>query len=457
MIEDLILSNLVLNEEFGKKVVPFLKPEYFHDRSDRQLFILISDYITKYTAFPTQEALLIDLSKINGLNESEYKSIRTKIEKLSINNETDPQWLLDQTEEFCSSRAIKNALIKSIQIVEGKEKQLSEGAIPSILSDALAVSFDSHIGHNFNEDWELRYEKYHDHLERIPYDIEILNTVSCGGAGKRTLTVFMGATGIGKTIVLCSLASGNLTLGKNVLYITLEMGEVGEPSISQRIDANLLDTETEELKIIPYSTYQKRIAKMLEKIKGKLFIKEYPMSTANVGNFRFLLNELKLKKNFVPDIVYVDYINICTSIRVKQNEGSYGYIKAIAEELVGFAQENNLPVITATQLNRKGSESSEPTKADVAESYGLLYPATMIFAITQSKEMKALNQFQIIQLKNRFRDEDQNRKFVIGINKSKMRLYDVEQSAQDDLTSDINEKPKYEFNMLKGDAFKDFK
>lgn len=456
MIEDLILSNLVLNAEYGRKVTPFLKPEYFHDRSDRQLYVLISRYIDQYQAFPTQEALLVDLNKLTGLNEAEFKSIRTKIEKLSVNDDTDAQWLLDQTEEFCSSRAIKNALMKSIQISEGKSKE-KEGSIPQILTDALSVSFDTNIGHDFTEDWELRYEKYHDNLERVPYDIEILNEVTKGGAAKRTTTIFMGGTGKGKTIVLCSLAAGNLTLGKNVLYITLEMGEMGVPSISHRIDANLLDTPTYDLMILPHSTYQKRIEKMQEKITGKLIIKEYPMSTANVNNFRFLLNELKLKKGFVPDILYIDYINICTSIRVKQGEGSYGYIKAITEEFCGLAQERNIPLISATQLNRKGSESSEPTMADVAESFGLCQPADNIFAITQNTFMREQNQFQIIQLKNRFGDENKPKKFVIGVDKNKMRLYDVEQSAQD-LTPDgvKPKKPKYDFKMLGGDTLKDF-
>ena len=430
MIDQLILSNLVLNPEFGPKVLPFIKPEYFKNPQDKKIFEIISEYVTKFNAFPTKEVLWIELGNLKSLTESEFTAIKEKIDAFVMDEDTDPDWLLGETEQFCSWAAITNALFKSIQIIEGKDKKLDSGAIPEILSDALSVSFDTNIGHDFKKDWELRYEKYHNKLERIPFGIHMLDKVSEGGAGKRTLTVFMGATGIGKTIVLCSLAASNMTLGKNVLYITLEMGEVGVPSISHRIDANLLDTPTTDLNIIPLSTYKSRVERMKEKVKGTLIIKEYPMSSVNVNNFRFLLNELKLKNGFVPDIIYIDYINICTSVRVKQTEGSYGYIKAITEEFVGLAQQQNVPVITATQLNRKGSESSEPTKADVAESYGLTHPADLIIAITQNEDMKALNQFQFIQIKNRFRDENENRKFVVGIDKSKMRLYDVEQTAQ---------------------------
>ena len=455
MIDQLILSHLLLNPEFGSKVVPFLKPEYFQNPQDRKLFNLISAYTTKYSAFPTKEALFVNLGAVTTLNESEYQLLQKKIDDLSIEDDTDSNWLLDKTEEFCSDQAIKNALFKSIQIWEGKDKKLDKGSIPQILSDALAVSFDTNIGHDFTEDWELRYEKYHNKLERVPFGIHMLDKVSEAGAAKRTLTIFMGATGIGKTIVLCSLASSNLTLGKNVLYITLEMGEVGVPSISHRIDANLLDTPTTDLMILPLSTYKSRIERMREKIKGKLIIKEYPMSTANVNNFRFLLNELKLKSGFVPDIIYIDYINICTSVRVKQTEGSYGYIKAITEEFVGLAQQQNVPLISATQLNRQGSASSEPTMTDVAESYGLTHPADMIMAITQNADMKALNQYQIIQVKNRFRDENENRKFVIGVDKSKMRLYDVEQSAQN-LSGDMDKPKPSKFGFQK-EAFSNFK
>jgi len=461
MVDDLILGNLILNKEYGPKVIAFLTPDYFQDLGSKRVFNLISEYVTKYNTFPTKEALSIDLTNAPGLNELEFTSARSKIEKLSINEDTDLEWLVDKTEEFCKEQAITNALRQAIMIVDGKEKVLDKGAIPQLLSEALAVSFNTDVGHDFVEDWELRYEKYHDHLERIPFDIELLNRISRGGLPKKTLTVFMGATGVGKTIVLCHLASANLALGKNVLYITLEMGEVGEPSISQRIDANLLDTSIEDLIILPFDTYKRRVARMKEKITGKMIIKEYPTGSASVNHFKFLLNELKLKKGFVPDVIYIDYINICASARMKRSDktGSYEYIKSISEELRALATETTSPVITATQFNRKGSESSSPNKEDVAESYGLTHTADMLLAITQSADLKPLNQFQIIQLKNRYRDENLDRSFFVGVDKSKMRLYDAEESAQPNSQQPvIKTKPGFNYDVMKGvNAFKDFK
>ena len=398
--------------------------------------------------------MFVEIENLKNVTESEFAALKDKVVGFEIEKDTDLEWLLTQAEEFCSWRAVRNALFKSIQIAEGKDKKLDRGAIPDILSSALAVSFDSNIGHDFTEDWELRYETYHDAVERVPFDIELLNKITRGGAPKKTLTVFMGATGIGKTMVMCHLTSANLTMGKNVLYLTMEMGEVGEPSISQRIDANLLDTSIDDLMLLPFDTYKNRIEIMRQKIIGKLIIKQYPMGSPSVNNFKFLMRELKLKKGFVPDVVYVDYINICASARMKRDEGSYFYIKSITEELCGFAQEYNLPVISATQLNRKGSESSEPTKTDVAESYGLTNPADLIIAITQSDIMRPLNQFQFIQVKNRYGDEDRPRKFVVGVDKSKARLYNVDQIAQtlDQGTNVV--KQKFGFDK---DAFLNFK
>ena len=455
MIEDVILANLILNKEYGQKVFPFIKAEYFQNRRDRLIFGLVHSFVDKFKTFPTKEALYIDSVNVSDISEQEFKEIQQRIDDLKIDDGTDLQWLLDQTEEFCSWQAIKNALFQSIRIVEGKDDaKFNKGAIPALLSDALAVSFDTNIGHDFIENWEERFESYHHPEERIPFDIDLLNEITKDGFPRSSLNVLLASTGVGKTLVMCHMAACNLMASRNVLYISLEMGAVGDPSISQRIDANLLDTPLSELMILPHSTYEKRIQRIRDKTKGKLIIKGYPTASAGSTHFKIFLNELKLKRGFVPDIVYVDYLNICVSSRLRygQNVGSYAYIKSIAEELRGLAQEYNIPLVTATQLNREGSRSSDAGLEHTSESWGLPATADFMAAIISNDHLASLNQYLFKQLKNRYADLNRYSRFIVGVDKEKMRLYNVENSGQEDL---IGSKSKSQYDP-KGD-FLDFK
>lgn len=432
MLEKTIFSNLVFNESYGRKAAPFLKEEYFNSYQDKVIFGLINEYSLKYGKFPSQEALLIELSNKDGLSEDAFKQAKDTVEELKQDEKTDIEWLLDQTEKFCQEKAVYNAIMKSIQILDDKSGKESKGSIPQILSDALAVSFDTHIGHDFLEDSAARFEFYHTKEVRIPFDLDYFNKITQGGIPKKTLNIALAGTGVGKSLFMCHCAAGNLAQGLNVLYITMEMAE---EKIAERIDANLLDTPVDQLANLPRDVYDRKIAKLRDRTKGKLIVKEYPTACAGSANFRHLLNELKIKKAFVPDIIYIDYLNICMSSRLKYgaNVNSYTYVKAIAEELRGLAVEYNVPVVSATQTTRTGYSSSDVGLEDTSESFGLPATADFMFALISTEELEQLGQIMVKQLKNRYSDPGSTRRFVLGIDRSKMRLYDVEQSAQEDI------------------------
>jgi len=434
-IERTILSNLLFNDEYNRKVIPFLKPEYFQDHNEKEVFDLIDDYVKKYNSFPSTEALAIDLSNKEGLNDETFKISKEIIASLEHDSNTKLDWLLDQTEKFCQDKALYLAIMRSIRIMDEKNGSISKGSIPSILTDALAVSFDTHIGHDFLADSNERYEFYHRKEKRVPFDLDYFNTITNGGLPNKTLNIALAGTGVGKSLFMCHCAAANLSRGLNVLYITLEMAE---ERIAERIDANLLDVAVDELEMLPKQSYDQKIEKLREKTTGKLIVKEYPTACAGSANFRHLLNELKIKKNFIPDIIYIDYLNICLSSRIKHgaNVNSYTLIKAIAEELRGLAVEHNVPIVSATQTTRGGYSNSDVGLEDTSESFGLPATADFMFALISSEELESLNQIMVKQLKNRYNDPGSNRRFVLGIDRSKMRLYDVEQSGQDGLSDD---------------------
>lgn len=450
--ERVIFGNLMAREDYGRRVIPFLKTEYFQDRSDRVLFEIIESYVHKFNKFPTAETLLIDLGSKNGVDQDLHDTIKETIESLTHDPKTDLDWIVEKTEKFCQEKAVYNGIMKSIQILDNKDDKHTKEAIPKILADALAVSFDTSIGHSFLDDAESRYEFYHRKENRVPFNLEYFNVITKGGLPNKTLNVILAGTGVGKSLFMCHCAAGNLLDGKNVLYITMEMAE---ERIAERIDANLLDVTIDELSIMPLETFQKKIARVKNKTTGKLIIKEYPTSSAGSANFRHLLNELKLKKNFTPDIVYIDYINICASSRIKYtaNVNSYTYVKAIAEELRGLAVEFNVPIVTATQTTRSGYSNSDVDLTDTSESFGLPATADSMFALINSEELEALNQLMVKQLKNRYTDPSKNRRFVIGVDRAKMRLYDVDESAQD-LIDDKPIMDKSEFGERDSDFFK---
>jgi replicative DNA helicase len=466
-IERVILSNLLFNDKYNRKVIPFIKSEYFQDYSERVVYDLIDDYVKKYNSFPSLEALAIDLSNKEGLNDQTFKIGKEIIASLESDSNTQLDWLLDQTEKFCQDKALYLAIMKSIQIMDEKNGSISKGSIPSILTDALGVSFDTHIGHDFLDDSNERYEFYHRKEKRIPFDLDYFNTITNGGLPNKTLNIALAGTGVGKSLFMCHCAAANLTKGLNVLYITLEMAE---ERIAERIDANLLDTAVDELELLPKQTYDTKINKLKEKYTGKLIIKEYPTACAGSANFRHLLNELRIKKNFEPDVIYIDYLNICLSSRIKHaaNVNSYTLIKAIAEELRGLAVEYDVPIVSATQTTRSGYSNSDVGLEDTSESFGLPATADFMFALISSEELESLSQIMVKQLKNRYSDPGSNRRFVLGIDRSKMRLYDVEQSGQDGLVDDRpvmdkgkfmeeeNERgrPKSKFDRSKFEGFK---
>ena len=461
MIEKLILSNLLNNEEYGRKAIPFLKTEYFQERTHKAVYDCIHAFTTKYNKFPSKEALTVELDNDKTIS-SYYDEVASFVNSLENDPSQNLAWLLDHTEKFCQDKAIYNAIMKSITILDSSKGNESKGSIPQILSDALAVSFDSHIGHDFLEDYDARYDFYHKKEKRVPFDLELLNKISKGGLPNKTLNVVLAGTGVGKSLFMCHCAAANLSKGNNVLYITMEMAE---ERIAERIDANMLNVTVDELSILPKEAYEKKINRVREKTSGKLIIKEYPTASAGAGHMRHLLNELKIKRNFAPDIIYIDYLNICTSSRLKYgaNVNSYTYIKAIAEELRGLAVEFDVPIVTATQTTRSGYTSSDLGLEDTSESFGLPATADFMIALISSDELQELNQFMVKQLKNRYSDPNVNKRFVIGVDRPKMRLYDVEQSAQEDVVDDTPVFDKSEtgarIKQEKGkfkDAFKTF-
>jgi len=432
-LETTILKNLIYNEEYTRKVLPFLSVNYFQEREDKILYEKIDEYINQYNTLPTQEALAIELDK-SSIKDEEFQNSLKLLESITNeNDEANISWLLDSTEKFCQDRAIYNAVVESISILDEKGRNTRDkGSIPDILSDALSVSFDPHVGHDYFLDADERYKFYHRIEEKIPWDLEFFNRITKGGLSNKTLNIALAGTGVGKSLFMCHVAASCLSQNYNVLYITLEMAE---EKIAERVDANLLNISIDDLQKLPKDLYDKKIDKLKQTIKGKLIVKEYPTAAANANHFRALLNELNLKRSFVPNIILIDYINICTSSRIKQgaNVNSYTYIKSIAEELRGLAVENAIPILSATQTTRSGFTNTDIGLEDTSESFGLPATADFMFAIISTEQMEELNQIMIKQLKNRYSDPTSNRKFVIGIDRSKMKLYDVEQFAQNEL------------------------
>ena len=433
MIERSIFNGLLTDEEYVRTTIPYLKDEYFSDQVDKKIYHLFFDYYEKYTSLPSKDALLIELGSTSGLSDEQVKTASETIQSLVPIEEKDREWLIQSTEKFCQEKAVYNAIMDSIQIIDGRGSE-EKGSIPKLLSDALSVSFDPHIGHDFIDDAMERFDFYNKKEMKIPFDIDLLNKVTKGGLSKKTLNVALAGTGVGKSLFMCHCAAANLNQGLNVLYITLEMAE---EKIAERIDANLLNVTMDELKMLPRDAYEKKIDRVSSKTKGKLIIKEYPTASAHAGHFRHLINELKMKKGFKPDIVYVDYLNICGSARIKGAAvNSYTYVKAIAEELRGLAVECDAPLVTATQTTRSGFTSTDVGLEDTSESFGLPATADFMFAIISSEELEDMAQVMFKQLKNRYSDPNYNKRFVVGIDRAKMRLYDVEQSAQDDIVDD---------------------
>ena len=452
-IERTILSNLIHNEEYTRRVLPFVKEEYFSDRLEKILFTEISKFVNKYNALPSKEALSIEMNGSKGINEDEYKKVTDIISTLN-KEPVNMDWLRDTTEKFCKDRAIHNAILGGIQIIDGKDKRYTPEYLPEMLSNALSVSFDQKVGHDYLIETKDRFDFYKKKEERLPLDLEFFNKITRGGIPSKTLNICLAGTGVGKTMFMTHLASSILLQGKNVLYITLEMAE---ERIAERIDANLLNVGMSDLEELPYAMYETKINKLQSKTSGKLIIKEYPTASAHTGHFRSLLKELALKKSFKPDIVFVDYLNICSSARFKAgaNVNSYTYIKAIAEELRGMAVENDIPIFSATQTTRSGFVSSDVGLEDTSESFGLPATADFMFAIISSEELDDKNQIMVKQLKNRYNDPTVNRKFVLGVDRSKMRFYDVEQTAQTDLV-DSGQATERKFEKKLG-QFSDFK
>lgn len=442
-LEQTILKNLIYNEDFLRKVLPFIKEDYFTDRTDRTIFTEISKFTESYNSSPTIEALELAVKEKRNLSDDELEKCETCLKEIVSNKQEESkiEWLIDKTEKFCQEKAIYNAVLGSISILDGKDKTQDKGSIPKLLSDALAISFDSSVGHDYLENSDDRYEFYHRHEERIPFDLEFFNKITKGGLPNKTLNIALAGTGVGKSLFMCHVAAGAMVQGKNVLYITMEMSE---EKIAERIDANLLNVTVDDLVNLPKEMYDKKIERLREKTVGKLIIKEYPTASASSIHFRTLLNELNLKKSFVPDIIFIDYLNICCSARVKAgaNVNSYTYVKAIAEELRGLAVEFGVPIVSATQTTRSGFSSSDPGLEDTSESFGLPATADLMFALISSEELEEMGQIMVKQLKNRYNDPTYFKRFTLGIDRAKMRLYDVEQSSQDGITdSGHSDKP----------------
>ncbi len=454
-VEFLILRNLLYNEEYLRKTIPFIKAEYFEDLNQKIMFEEISNFVGEYNKLASKEVLCIEIENRTDINDESFKNIVELIN--GFEDETaEFNWLVDTTEKWCRDRAIYLALMESIQLADGKDDTKGRDAIPAILSDALAVSFDNHIGHDYLQDYEERYESYHRKEDKIPFDLEYFDKITKGGLPNKTLNIALAGTGVGKSLFMCHVASSALLQGKNVLYITLEMAE---EKIAERIDANLLNVNIQDITDLPKQMFEDKVTNLSKKTQGTLIVKEYPTASAHSGHFKALLNELALKKSFRPDIIFIDYLNICASSRYRGNANvnSYSYIKAIAEELRGLAVEANLPIVSATQTTRSGFGSSDVELTDTSESFGLPATADLMFALISTEDLEGLNQIMVKQLKNRYNDPTMNKRFVIGIDRAKMRLYDCEQSAQEDIVdSGKDEEYNPEENKPKK-SFGDFK
>lgn len=439
-LETLILNNLLKDETYLRKVLPFIRDEYFIDWSERKVFHTIQKFVEEYNAPPTSEALVITFQNDKTLTEDEYEKVTEVLDQLTLEKEKNKDWLLDETEKFCKDKAVYNAILQSIQIIDGKDKKFTSEAIPDILKDALGVSFDNSVGHDYLVDAESRYEYYHRDEERLPFDLDMFNKITKGGLPNKTLNVALAGTGVGKSLFMCHMAAGALSQGKNVLYITMEMAE---ERIAERIDANLMNVTMDDLKNLPKQMFDDRVSRIKNKTEGKLIIKEYPTASAHAGHFRALLNELSLKKEFRPDIIFIDYLNICASSRFKMSGSvnSYIYIKGIAEELRGLAVEFGVPIVTATQTTRSGYANSDVELTDTSESFGLPATADFMFALISTEELEKLGQLLVKQLKNRYADPNSHKRFVVGVDRAKMRLFDLDMAAQKNLFKETEDKP----------------
>lgn len=430
-IEKTILNNLVFDEEYSRTVLPFLNKRYFSERQESILFEEINKFFIEYNKCITPEILSIEVLKRKDISGGEEKEIEGLLSSIS-KSDTNKEWLLHETEAFCKKKAVYNAILDSIGIIEGRDKTFQEDAIPSLLSDALAVSFDTNVGHSYIDDSDSRFEFYHRVEEKVKFDLDIFNKITKGGLSNKTLNIILAGTGVGKSLAMCHFASGNLLDNKNVLYITMEMAE---ERIAERIDANLLNLSMEELSVVDKAIFDSRLDKIKKKSRGKLIIKEYPTAGAHAGHFRALLEELKMKQDFAPDVIYIDYLNICASqrLRANANANSYTLVKSIAEELRGLAVEYNVPIVSATQVTRSGFNSSDVELTDTSESFGLPATADLMFALISTEELENLGQLMVKQLKNRYADPSYYKRFVIGIDRSKMKLFDLEESAQQNI------------------------
>ena len=437
-IERTILSNLIYNEDYLRKVLPFIEPDYFESRVEKIAFEEVSQFIAKYDKLPSQEILSIEIKNRTDLTQDEYVETSKIIDGL-VDEEINQQWLLDATEKWCKDRAIYLALMESIRIADGGDEKKNRDAIPAILQDALAVCFDNNVGHDYLEDYEDRYNFYHQKEDKIPFDLEFFNKITKGGLPNKTLNIALAGTGVGKSLFMCHVASSVLLQGKNVLYITLEMAE---EKIAERIDANLLNVNIQDIGELPKQMFENKVSNLSKKTQGTLIIKEYPTAAAHEGHFRALLNELQLKRSFKPDIIFIDYLNICASSRYSKmgSVNSYSYIKSIAEELRGLAVEAQVPIVSATQTTRSGYSSSDVDLTDTSESFGLPATADLMFALISTEELEGLGQIMVKQLKNRYNDPTIFKRFVVGIDRAKMRLYDCEQSAQSDILDSGDDK-----------------
>jgi len=431
-IEQVILENLIKDDAYVRKVIPFLKPEYFMQYEDKKVFDIIHSFVEKYNNPPSKQAIILAVNEDTSLNEDSHAKCMEVINTLN-GDEVNRDWLVDETEKFCKDKALYLGVMESIQIIDGKNKEKSTDALPSILSEALSVGFDTNIGHDFIEDAEKRYDFYHRLEEKVEFDLDMFNKITEGGLSNKTLNIALAGTGVGKSLFMCHMASAAISKGKNVLYITLEMSE---ERIAERIDANLMNIPIQELSDLSKAMYDDRIKKINDKIEGRLIVKEYPTASAHSGHFKALINELKLKRSFFPDIIFIDYLNICSSSRFRpgSSANSYTIIKSIAEELRGLAVEQDVPIVSATQTTRGGYDNSDVSLTDTSESFGLPATADLMFAIISTEELEQMGQFMIKQLKNRYADPTRNKRFMIGVDRSRMKLFDLDPSAQTQLT-----------------------